>query len=187
MLLCVWNPYQRNLSLPKNNKPVKLQKGFTPATDIIAFAILSTLLSQLMWCRRYKNEGAFWCFATVSALSGPGLVRMVAICVQSTTEHLDRLQEVTTELGNINVLNLMRRIMLDTSNKLFLGVPLDGTDTSTSVPHMCLECLSKENPLLPLSSFVSKTQTLVSPYNELKLIYCHVSYKRVFYMTKSIH
>lgn len=64
----------------------------------------------------------------VSALSGPGLVRMITICVESTIDHLDKLQEVTTELGNINVLNLMRRIMLDTSNKLFLGVPLDGTD-----------------------------------------------------------
>ncbi|POI34521.1 hypothetical protein CIB84_001727, partial [Bambusicola thoracicus] len=59
------------------------------------------------------------------ALSGPGLVRMIAICVESTIVHLDKLEEVTTEVGNVNVLNLMRRIMLDTSNKLFLGVPLD--------------------------------------------------------------
>uniref|UniRef100_A0A7M4FA10 aromatase n=1 Tax=Crocodylus porosus TaxID=8502 RepID=A0A7M4FA10_CROPO len=63
------------------------------------------------------------------ALSGPGLVRMISICVESTIDHLDKLQEVTTELGNINVLNLMRRIMLDTSNKLFLRIPLDGTET----------------------------------------------------------
>lgn len=59
---------------------------------------------------------------------------MIAICVESTIDHLDKLQEVRTELGNINVLNLMRRIMLDTSNKLFLGVPLDGTDTSRLMP-----------------------------------------------------
>lgn len=59
---------------------------------------------------------------------------MIAICVESTIDHLDKLQEVRTELGNINVLNLMRRIMLDTSNKLFLGVPLDGTDTFRFMP-----------------------------------------------------
>ncbi|KAK4820881.1 hypothetical protein QYF61_007928 [Mycteria americana] len=76
----------------------------------------------------FNNNTAHWKeirpFFT-KALSGPGLVRMIAICVESTIDHLDKLEEVTTEVGNINVLNLMRRIMLDTSNKLFLGIPLD--------------------------------------------------------------
>ncbi|XP_060116288.1 aromatase [Heteronotia binoei] len=76
----------------------------------------------------FNNNPALWKeirpFFT-KALSGPGLVRMIAICVDSTREHLDRLEEVTTELGNINALNLMRCIMLDTSNRLFLGIPLD--------------------------------------------------------------
>uniref|UniRef100_A0A8D0HGZ3 aromatase n=1 Tax=Sphenodon punctatus TaxID=8508 RepID=A0A8D0HGZ3_SPHPU len=77
----------------------------------------------------FNNNPALWKeirpFFT-KALSGPGLVRMITICVESTITHLDKLPEVTTELGNINALNLMRRIMLDTSNKLFLGIPLDG-------------------------------------------------------------
>ncbi|XP_061451534.1 aromatase [Rhineura floridana] len=76
----------------------------------------------------FNNNPALWKeirpFFT-KALSGPGLVRMIAICVESTAEHLDQLEEVTTELGYINSLNLMRRIMLDTSNRLFLGIPLD--------------------------------------------------------------
>uniref|UniRef100_A0A8D0HH20 aromatase n=1 Tax=Sphenodon punctatus TaxID=8508 RepID=A0A8D0HH20_SPHPU len=76
----------------------------------------------------FNNNPALWKeirpFFT-KALSGPGLVRMITICVESTITHLDKLPEVTTELGNINALNLMRRIMLDTSNKLFLGIPLD--------------------------------------------------------------
>ncbi|XP_042331046.1 aromatase [Sceloporus undulatus] len=76
----------------------------------------------------FNNNPALWKeirpFFT-KALSGPGLVRMVAICVESTIEHLDRLEEVTARCGYINSLNLMRRIMLDTSNKLFLGIPLD--------------------------------------------------------------
>ncbi|KAB1277542.1 Aromatase, partial [Camelus dromedarius] len=60
-----------------------------------------------------------------SALSGPGLVRMVTVCADSITKHLDRLEEVRDEMGYVDVLTLMRRIMLDTSNMLFLGIPLD--------------------------------------------------------------
>ena len=63
-----------------------------------------------------------------SALSGPGLVRMVTICADSITKHLDRLEEVRNDLGYVDVLTLMWRIMLDTSNILFLGIPLDGTE-----------------------------------------------------------
>lgn len=63
-----------------------------------------------------------------SALSGPGLVRMVTVCADSITKHLDRLEEVRDEMGYVDVLTLMRRIMLDTSNMLFLGIPLDGTE-----------------------------------------------------------
>ncbi|KAM6426578.1 aromatase [Python bivittatus] len=76
----------------------------------------------------FNNNPALWKeirpFFT-KALSGPGLVRMIAICVESTIEHLDQLEKVITEFGHVNTLNLMRCIMLDTSNKLFLGIPLD--------------------------------------------------------------
>ncbi|XP_065267985.1 aromatase [Emys orbicularis] len=76
----------------------------------------------------FNNNPALWKeirpFFT-KALSGPGLMRMIAICVESTKDHLDRLKDVTAGLGNINVLNFMRQITLDTSNTLFLGIPLD--------------------------------------------------------------
>ncbi|KAM9125463.1 aromatase [Pangshura tecta] len=76
----------------------------------------------------FNNNPALWKeirpFFT-KALSGPGLVRMISICVESTKDHLDRLENVTAGLGNINVLNFMRQITLDTSNTLFLGIPLD--------------------------------------------------------------
>ncbi|KAB0344847.1 hypothetical protein FD754_021773 [Muntiacus muntjak] len=61
----------------------------------------------------------------MKALSGPGLVLMVTICADSITKHLVRLEEVRTDLGYVDVLTLMQRIMLDTSNMLFLGIPLD--------------------------------------------------------------
>ena len=48
-----------------------------------------------------------------SALSGPGLVRMVTICADSITKHLDRLEEVCNDLGYVDMLTLMRRIMLE--------------------------------------------------------------------------
>ncbi|XP_073922044.1 aromatase-like [Castor canadensis] len=61
----------------------------------------------------------------MKALTGPGLVRMVAVCAESILRHLDKLDEVTSALGYVDVLTLMRRIMLDTSNVVFLGIPLD--------------------------------------------------------------
>ncbi|XP_058397555.1 aromatase [Diceros bicornis minor] len=61
----------------------------------------------------------------LKALSGPGLACMVTVCVEAMTRHLDRLEEVTNELGYVDVLTLMRRIMLDASNSLFLRIPLD--------------------------------------------------------------
>ncbi|XP_006168816.1 aromatase [Tupaia chinensis] len=76
----------------------------------------------------FNNNPAVWKVIRpffTKALSGRGLVRMVAICVESVVTHLDRLEEVTNTSGYVDVLMLMRRVMLDTSNMLFLGIPLD--------------------------------------------------------------
>ncbi|XP_006831712.1 PREDICTED: aromatase-like [Chrysochloris asiatica] len=76
----------------------------------------------------FNNNPALWKVIRpffMQALSGPRLVRMVAICVESIKTHLDRLEEVTTASGYVDVLTLMRRVMLHASNVLFLGIPLD--------------------------------------------------------------
>lgn len=85
---------------------------------------------------------------------------MIAICVESTIVHLDKLEEVTTEVGNVNVLNLMRRIMLDTSNKLFLGVPLDGTNSFI----LYFTCINKKCLLTSLRVIVSESRTRTHYY-----------------------
>ncbi|KAM5172979.1 aromatase [Mantella aurantiaca] len=59
------------------------------------------------------------------ALSGPGLLQTTEHCIKSTKRFLAKLSDVTDQLGNVNVLKLMRFIMLDTSNNLFLRIPTD--------------------------------------------------------------
>ncbi|XP_020559313.1 cytochrome P450 19b isoform X2 [Oryzias latipes] len=59
------------------------------------------------------------------ALSGPSLQRTVGICVSSTAKHLARLQDVTDSSGHVDALNLLRAIVVDISNRLFLRVPLN--------------------------------------------------------------
>ncbi|KAA0724675.1 Brain aromatase [Triplophysa tibetana] len=62
------------------------------------------------------------------ALSGPGLQKSVEMSVSATNKQLDLLYEFTDPSGHVDVLNLLRCIVVDVSNRLFLGIPLNEKD-----------------------------------------------------------
>lgn len=112
------------------------------------------------------------------------------LCVSATTERLDRLLEMTDASGHVDSLNLLRSIMVDISNRLFLRVPLDGqlsvhrhrltaTPTSPASLCFCLLCHAEKDLLMKIHNYFETWQTvLIQPDIFFKIGWLYDKHKK---------
>lgn len=114
----------------------------------------------------------------------------MAVCVSTTTERLDRLLEMTNSSGHVDSLNLLRAIVVDVSNRLFLRVPLNGqlparrhcltaTPTSPASLCFCLLCRSEKDLLMKIHNYFETWQTvLIQPDIFFKIGWLYDKHKK---------
>lgn len=68
--------------------------------------------------------------------------------MSSTAKHLDHLQDMTDPSGHVDALNLLRAIVVDISNRLFLRVPLNGQLLHSKLFYVFWKLLARKFTIL---------------------------------------
>lgn len=123
-----------------------------------------------------------------AALTGPGVQQTVQVCSSSTQAHLDGLES----LQDVDVLGLLRGTVVDISNRLFLGVAVNGEAPpgapAAAQPSARAECVvvvlffslgrAEKELLLKIQKYFDTWQTvLIKPEIYFKLDWIHRKHK----------
>ncbi|KAM7414754.1 hypothetical protein PAMA_019524 [Pampus argenteus] len=111
LLLTVWSRTNRS-HIPGPS----FLAGLGPILSYSRFMWMGIGTASNYYNHKYGSTVRVWINGEETLILSKQVVRTEAICVSSTTKHLDSLQEMTNPSGHVDALNLLRAIVVDISN-----------------------------------------------------------------------